>query len=245
VVWRRQSRNLCGSRGGGDLRGVEPRRDSRGGPDISVAVFPAVVAVCAGCRSGTFQNGHLRRSPPSTRDDRARLSRRRAGGDVELHGLGQRVDHRAGSGAAAANLSPGDDRCGHSCCAELCAAFCSRVSDRRPVFPFRGRWLVGQRGGSTWRNRRRIRLAAIPGRARRNDEWVRNVQCAGDELLAFALGNGSGWHAPESVRQNKQTDERAVARGRSLRSVLGIVPRAGIQAAHHAGHHAQVLCWSS
>src|SRR5437870_13431890 len=73
MVRRRESRNLCWSVGRGDLCCVKRRRDSRGGTDIAVAVFPAVSAVCAGCPFGAFQNGYLRRSPRSTLDNRAWL----------------------------------------------------------------------------------------------------------------------------------------------------------------------------
>ena len=51
-----------------------------------------------------------------------------------------------------------------------------------------------------------IRMAAIPDRNWRDDERVRDVQRAGDELLKAAAGDGAGRNAAEGVRENERKD---------------------------------------
>ena len=50
---------------------------------------------------------------------------------------------------------------------------------------------MGCGGGSDWREVPGIRMAKIPGHPWRDDERVRDVQCAGDELFAAAAGDGA------------------------------------------------------
>ena len=75
----------------------------------------ALVVVLSPLRMGSFGGG------VSCRCDRSgcRGAGRGDGGDVELHGMGQRIDDCTGSGTSAEDLSEGNDRCGHSGFADI------------------------------------------------------------------------------------------------------------------------------
>ena len=62
---------------------------------------------------------------------------------------------------------------------------------------------VGDGCRADWREDIGIRMAAIPDRAWRDDERVRDVQRAGDELLAAAAGDGAGRNAAEGVLRRR------------------------------------------
>src|SRR5216684_3058203 len=238
VVWPGESRDLRRAFCGGDLRNSESCGDSRGGNHFAMAFLSAIGAIRGDCSDGTAKN----RSPDgSTRRacrDRARFAWRRASGDVELHGLGQRLDDCAGSGAAAEDLSESHDGSGGSRCADLCAAVHGGVLGRRSFLYFWRRRLVGHGGGSAWRKDRGIRMAEVPDRARGHDERVRDVQRAGDELFATPAGDGARRHAAEILWQDQFKDAGALRGHYCVRDVLGAVPGAGVQAAGNAGHHA-------
>ena len=59
-----------------------------------------LIVLLSPVRAGAFAEPHA-----ASTGRQHGLARRGAGGHVELHGLGQRFDHRAGSGTAAADLS--------------------------------------------------------------------------------------------------------------------------------------------
>ena len=63
---------------------------------------------------------------------------------------------------------------------------------------------MGRRGGGHWRKIHGIRVAEVPHRARRDDERVWNVQCAGAELFAVAAGDGARRHAAEILWQDQR-----------------------------------------
>src|SRR5580692_8638580 len=81
-------------------------------------------------------------------------------------------------------------------------------------------------------------MAALPDRDRRDDERVRDVQRAGDELLEASAGDGARRNAAEGVCEDEFENPCAVAGYSGLRGVLGAVPGAGIQEARDFGHYA-------
>src|SRR5207249_8002898 len=88
VVWARESRSLRRTFCGGYLRGVESCGNSRGGNHFPVAFLPAFGAVRRDRRDVAAENGCAGGSACRAGGYGAELARRRAGGDVELHGLG-------------------------------------------------------------------------------------------------------------------------------------------------------------
>src|ERR1700676_872541 len=80
-------------------------------------------------------------------------------------------------------------------------------------------------------------MAAFHGHHRRDDERVRHVQRAGHELFAPATGHGQGRHDAEGFRQS-DTEERDTVGGHcGAGKLLGLVPRARLQAPGDAGHY--------
>src|SRR5271154_1042424 len=80
-------------------------------------------------------------------------------------------------------------------------------------------------------------MVALPDRTRRNDERVRHVQCAGDELFAAAAGDGSGWDVAKAVREDERQDKCALGGNSDVRHLLGLVSGTRFQKAGYAGHH--------
>ena len=67
----------------------------------------------------------------------------------------------------------------------------------------------------------RIRMAAIPDRNWRDDERVRDVQRAGDELFEAAAGDGAGRNAAEGVCEDEREDACAVGGDSGVRRHAG------------------------
>ncbi len=135
---------LCG----GDLRSFEFGGHPRRRHHLTLALFPAFVALrlvvlLSPVRAGAFAEPHA----ASYRRER-RPTRRGSRGHVELHGLGQCLDHRAGSRAPAAHLSQGNDRRGDAGFAHLYSAFrspCTLLARPPPPSPKTApgrRWLA-------------------------------------------------------------------------------------------------------
>ena len=157
---------------------------------------------------------------------------------MELHGLGQRVDHRGGSGAAAADLSASDDCGGGAGGADIRRAIRSGVLRGDSGFDVCGRWFLGHDRGIDRRENSGFRVATIPDRGRGDDERVRDVQRAGDELFAAAAGDGAGWNAAKDFRENEQAHGCTVGSHPGMCDLLGVVFGAGVQAAGDHRHHA-------
>src|SRR5882762_11842619 len=184
------SRRAPGSDGravrGGGVRRAEYCWHSRGGDYFPLAVFPALDAVCAGSAAFPFQigGGEWRGCPAGCVNcGHGGIAWRNADRDVELHGVGQRFHDRAGSGAAAEDLSEGDDRGGDFGFGDVCVAVRGSVSGGRAsssVFRRRG---LGASGWACWGYLAWRELARIFASAGRNDECVWDVQRAGDELF--------------------------------------------------------------
>src|SRR5258708_29698882 len=87
-----------------------------------MAFLSTIGAIRGDCSDGPAKNRSTDGSTRRACRDGARFAWRRACGDVELHGMGQRLDDSAGSGAPAEDLSESHDGSGGSRCADLCAA---------------------------------------------------------------------------------------------------------------------------
>src|SRR5207245_1949174 len=138
VVRRGESRILCGIVCGDLVRGAEPGGDSSGGNYVVVAFLFVVGCVRADSGAVAFPAecaGECTRR--SDGRDGAGVAGRSAGSDVELHGLGQRFDDRAGSGAAAADVPEGDDRSRSAGGNDVRAAIRGGVPDGNSCFGFR------------------------------------------------------------------------------------------------------------
>src|SRR5579871_2274941 len=79
-------------------------------------------------------------------------------------------------------------------------------------------------------------MAAILHRAGRNDECVRHVQRASDELFAAATGNVLGRYVAKDIWEDEQEDECALGGDSGVRRLLGTLPETGFQQAGYAGH---------
>ena len=191
--------------------------------DFAVAVLRAVGAVRRDRGAGSVQA----RRAGQCRDQADHLdrghSRRAAHLHVELHGMGQRLDHRHRSRAAAADLSAGDAGGGRA------------LWPLSYMLPFAAMWMTGlkRHGLGDWLlgGHRRLagRAAAAHRRgAGRNDQRLRHVQRAGDELFAPAAGHGAGWHAARRIRQAAEEIARALGGHRGAGHRMGDVPRPGL-----------------
>ena len=127
--------NIAGVQGGGD--------------DLAVVVRASLGAVCADRAARAVQVRSARQRFHHACNFARRHHGRPADRDVELHGLGQCLHHRAGSRASAEDISSRDDRGGDCCGAQLHPAGGSDVDDRHSSQPvgdrFVGRpgWIVG------------------------------------------------------------------------------------------------------
>src|SRR5713101_5311979 len=83
-----------------------------------------------------------------------------------------------------------------------------------------------------------VRVAALPGGHRRDDECLRDAERAGAELLAAAAGDGAGRHAAEDSRKDKLENKSSVGGRAGMRSMLGTLSAIGIQTSDHTGHRA-------
>src|SRR5712691_4937716 len=88
VVRRWKSWDLCGPVCGCHVRSAESGGNSRSRNYFAVAFLPVVGAVRADRGDGAIQNGSADGSACRASHRGIRLARRRAGGHVELHGLG-------------------------------------------------------------------------------------------------------------------------------------------------------------
>ena len=77
--------------------GIESRRNSRGRHHFTVAFLSAFFAVRSRGRAHALPGERVRGAAYCRGRDQPGVARRRAGRDVELHGLGQRFHHRARS----------------------------------------------------------------------------------------------------------------------------------------------------
>ncbi len=107
LVRREQSRRHGGTRGGHRLRGAEHRRHSRGRDYLGLAVLSAFGSLCGHRHSGALQVRGAGERGHDSHNVARRHHRRPADRHVELHGMGQCLDHRRGSEAAATHLSRG------------------------------------------------------------------------------------------------------------------------------------------
>ena len=114
---------------------------------------------------------------------------------VELHGLGQRLDHRHRSRAPAADLSARHAGRGCDRGPELHRSRGRHVDDRAFLERMGNRILGGHRRLAGW--------PAVAHRpcARRHDQRIRHVQRFGDELFASAAGHGAGRHVAAHLWQ--------------------------------------------
>src|SRR5258708_2132830 len=101
-----------------------------------------------------------------------------------------------------------------------------------------GFWgFIGWWWGAYRRNLARRELAGIFAGAGRDDERVWDVQCAGDELFAAAVGDGTGWDAAQGVWQDAFEDAGAIGRDCSAGDWMGALLGIGIRAPCYAGHY--------
>ena len=174
-----QSRLVGGAGGGGRLRAAEYCRSESRLADFALAVLRAVGAVHRDRGAGAVQARSAGQRRHQADDVERRHSRRPAHLHVELHGMGQCLDHRDRSRAPAADLPARHAGRGLRSW---------RISY---VLPFAAMWMTGLKATAwetgSWADiagLRRRPAAAHRRRARRHDQRLRHVQCAGDELLA-------------------------------------------------------------
>ena len=178
---------------------------------LALAVLGAFGAVRRDCLAGSVQARCTRECGDQADDFDGRHSRRTADLHVELHGMGQRVDDCRLKSSVRSGLIRG------RCWSRSCIVALSYV------LPFAAMWATGLKS-TAWETGSWADIAGLMGGpllrigagAGRNDQRVRDVQCAGDELFAAAAGDGAGWHAAESLRQ--AAPEIASALGRDYRA---------------------------
>jgi len=112
---------------------------------------------------------------------------------VELHGMGQCLDHCRGSGASAADLSRA-----------MLVAVC--IVAATYILPFAAIWMTGLKA-TAWETGSWADIAALIGDpccasawCSEHDERLWHVQRPGHELFAPAVGDGAGWHASWNLR---------------------------------------------
>ncbi len=91
-------------------------------------------------------------------------------------------------------------------------------------------------------------LAAHRTRARRHDQRLRNVQCAGDELFATAFGHVAGRNAASRLWQTASAFARALGCDCGLRDWLGSLFGSRFRAPgddRHSSLWRQLVAWSS
>ena len=200
----------------GDLGGVESAWGGIGGTGVGEDDGGVAVAVCGadwagGVAMGCGMGWRSRQVGAPVGMD---LGRRGFGGDVELHGLGQRFDDRAGGGRAAEELSAGDADVDAYGDVRVYAAAGSSVDGRdssRAIFD----GCMGGCGDAAGRLG-----AGADGGAGRVAGWVRDVQCADTVANAAAVCDGGRWTAAEDSGE-AMGERRAVGERTGVQRGMG------------------------
>ena len=138
VVSGEPSRRARGAGRGGRLRSSQYCRREGCFDDFAVAVLPVVGAVCGYFCAGAVQDSRAGECGDQADYFEREHFRRPAHLHVELHGMGQRFDHRHRSGASATHLSSGHAGGGGHRLPELCSSVCRNV-DHRAFRPAHGK----------------------------------------------------------------------------------------------------------
>ena len=111
------------------------------------------------------------------------------------------------------------------------------------ILPFAAMWMTGLKP-TAWETGSWADIAGLIGGPLLRigvvlgglDQRLRHVQCASDELLAPASGDGARWHAARSLRQAAKEIARPLGRHHRARHRLGHVPRTWLRPPRHARH---------